>query len=63
MLENHYSGNINIADYWAVGDSRTESITAIASGTTGEAQSAQDIELVIIGLNHDDLADGRLDQR
>lgn len=59
MLDAHYAGEIDIADYWAVGDTRTESITAIAtSGTIGESQSAQDIDLVIIGMNHDDLADG-----
>lgn len=58
MLDEHYAGLINIADYWVVGDTRTESITAIPSGTTDESQSAQDIELVIIGFNHDDKADG-----
>lgn len=58
MLDEHYAGLINIADYWVVGDIRTESITAIASGTTGEAQSAQDIDLVILGMNHDNLSDG-----
>jgi hypothetical protein len=58
MLDEHYAELINIADYWVVGDTRTESITAIASGTTGESQSAQDIELIIIGMNHDDKADG-----
>ena len=55
MLDTHYKGKINISDYWAVGDSRTESISEIPSGTTGESQPAQDIELVIIGMNHDDL--------
>jgi hypothetical protein len=58
MLEAHYNGEINIADYWAVGDTRTESITAIASGTTGETQDTQEVELIIIGINHDNKADG-----
>jgi hypothetical protein len=58
MLDEHYNGLINIADYWVVGDTRTESITAIPSGTTGEAQSAQSVDLVILGMNHDDKADG-----
>ena len=55
MLDAHYKGDIDISDYWAIGDSRTESINEIPSGTTGETQPAQDIELVIIGMNHDDL--------
>jgi hypothetical protein len=58
MLDEHYNGLINIADYWDIGDTRTESITEIPSGTTGETQSAQDIDLLIIGLNHDDLETG-----
>jgi hypothetical protein len=58
MINDHYKGIINVADYWQVGDMRTESITAIASGTTGEAQSAQSISLVIIGMNRDNLSDG-----
>lgn len=63
MLDAHYSGEINIAEYWAVGDVRTVSINAIESLTIDvtnslESQSAQDIELVIIGMNHDDKADG-----
>lgn len=57
MLDAHYAGEIDIADYWAVGDTRTESITEIPSGTTEETQAAQDIELVIIGMNHDDKSD------
>jgi hypothetical protein len=56
MLESHYAGTIDISDYWAIGDVRRVSLSAIASGTTGEAQDAQDIDLVIIGLNHDTLA-------
>jgi hypothetical protein len=55
MLEAHYSGKIDVVDYWKVGDTRTASLAAISSGTTSEAQSAQTIDLVIIGINHDDL--------
>lgn len=58
MLEAHYKGDINIANYWSVGDTRTESISEIPSGTTGEEQSAQSIDLIIIGFNHDDMVTG-----
>lgn len=55
MLEAHYAGEINIADYWKVGDVRKEQLSAIPSGTTEESQSAQEVSLVILGFNHDDL--------
>lgn len=47
-------GGINISDYWHVGDMRTIQLSAITSG--GENHSAQKIVMVIIGINHDDLA-------
>lgn len=56
MLDLHYSGRIDISRYWAVGDTRTESITTISDGTVGESQPTQDIELIIIGFNHDNLS-------
>lgn len=56
MLDAHYKGNINISDYWKIGDSRLESISRIPSGTVREEQPDQVIELVIIGMNHDNLA-------
>ena len=64
MLDAHYKGDIDISDYWAVGDSRTESISEIPSvtGTLNDSyayidkQPAQSIELVIIGINHDKLS-------
>ena len=55
MLDAHYKGKINISDYWAIGDSRIESISEINSSVVSETQLAQDIELAIIGMNHDDL--------
>jgi hypothetical protein len=58
MLDAHYKGLINVADYWAIGDSRTERIAAIPNGTTTDNQPAQNVNLVIIGMNHDDKADG-----
>lgn len=59
MLEAHYKGEINVADYWKVGDIRKEQLKAIPSGTTGESQSAQEVSLVIIGINHDDLKNSK----
>ena len=53
MLDDHYAGKINVNDYWAVGDSRTEKISSISAGTTKESQPEQYVELVIIDFNHD----------
>lgn len=56
MLDAHYNGRINISDYWSIGDTRTETISEIMiSGDSVATQPSQEIELCIIGLNHDDL--------
>jgi hypothetical protein len=55
MLEAHYLGKINISEYWSIGDIRNSYIRYISKGTTGEEQYSQDIQLVIIGFNHDTL--------
>lgn len=61
ILNDHYAGVINIADYWNIGDTRTIHLSSMGSwqaGTDkkGETHSAQDVEIVIIGFNTDDLA-------
>ena len=55
MLEAHYDGDINISDYWAVGDMRTISLSAMEATGVGESHVAQDQKFVIIGIEHDDL--------
>jgi hypothetical protein len=55
MLNAHYNGIIDVSDYWAEGDVKTVSLGAIASGTTDESQERQEIDLLIIGFNHDTL--------
>ncbi len=56
MLEAHYNGKINISDYWHVGDTRIMHLNAM-SKTTGASEShvAQDMTMVIIGIEHDNL--------
>ena len=53
MIEAHYAGDIDIADYWNIGDVRTVSIASFSSGTVTHV--TQNIQLVIIGIKHDDL--------
>ena len=55
MIEAYYAGEINISDYWAIGDTKRIQLNAISSGTTREAQSEQYIDLTIIDIAHDDL--------
>ena len=61
MLDMHYAGIIDIADYWSVGDEREitideitqEEITTSMSTTVFEHQLAQQQIITIIGFNHD----------
>ena len=58
MLQAHYDGKLNIGDYWSVGDVKTDvplsAISAVSPLT--DTHDAQNIDLVIVGIEHDDLA-------
>lgn len=41
-------GEINLADYWAVGDTRTVSLSAMEATGVGESHAAQDVEFVLM---------------
>ena len=56
MIEAHYADKINISDYWAVGDKRSVSLSAMSATGVGESHSAQTVQLVIADFNHDNLA-------
>ena len=59
MLKRHYSGVINIADFWNIGDTRTVSYEAIAATSgVGETHAAMTQEVTIIGFNHDIMTGG-----
>lgn len=55
MIQAHYNDKINIADYWAVGDTRTVSLSAMATTGVGESHRAQTVQFVIGDFEHDDL--------
>lgn len=57
MLEAHYNNEINISDYWAVDDRRSIPITAMSATGVGEPHHADTYEYVILGIEHDDLAE------
>ena len=60
ILNQHYVGAIDLSKIWKVGDVM-ENIplsSIAASSLGGDAQSAQNIDLVILDFNHDDKTDG-----
>lgn len=56
MIQAHYNNKINVSDYWAVGDTRTVSLSAMSATGVGESHRAQTVQLVILDFEHDDLA-------
>ena len=54
-LQLHYAGQIDLTNYWTVGDKRTIHLNAMTADGVSEAHHADDYEFVIIGMNHDDL--------
>ena len=56
MIQAHYNDKINIADYWAVGDTRSVSLSAMSATGVGESHRAQTVQFVIGDFEHDDLA-------
>lgn len=55
MIQAHYNDKISITDYWAVGDTRTVSLSAMAATGVSESHRAQDVQFVIGDFEHDDL--------
>lgn len=53
MIQAHYDNKINIADYWAVGDTRTVHLSAMQVTTTAESHRAQSVQFVIADFEHD----------
>lgn len=55
MIQAHYNDKINISDYWAVGDTRSVSLSAMSATGVGESHRAQTVQFVIGDFEHDDL--------
>lgn len=55
MLAAHYAGEIDVTEYWSVGDKRAIPISAMSATGVSESHHADTYDYVIIGLNHDDL--------
>ncbi len=55
MINRHYAGEIDISDYWSVGDERVINLRSMPASYVNEEHVAQAITLVIIGIEHDTL--------
>ena len=55
MVQAHYNDKINLSDYWAVGDTRSVHLSAMAATGVRESHREQDVQFVIGDFNHDDL--------
>ena len=55
MIQAHYNDKINISDYWAVGDTRSVSLSAMSATGVRESHREQDVQFVIGDFIHDDL--------
>lgn len=49
-LTRHYNGEIDLTDYWSVGDERVVHLSAIEATSDYDAQPAQDITLVLVNV-------------
>ena len=58
MLAAHYAGQIDIHDYWTVGDERTVSLSAMDATGVNESHPAQNVVLVLSNAGGKYLADG-----
>lgn len=48
MLDAHYNGDIDIHDYWHVGDERTVHLSAMTAGAVSETHVEQDVTMVLM---------------
>ena len=55
MIEAHYNDEINLSDYWAVGDTRTVHLSAMEATGVGESHRAQTVQYRISDFEHYDL--------
>ena len=58
MVEAADRGEINLSDYWAVGDTRTVQLSAMSATGVGESHSAQEVDLVLMHAGGYELTDG-----
>lgn len=55
-LEKHYAGEIDLTDYWSVGDERQVSLSAMWATGVGESHVAQTVTMVLMNVGGKTLA-------
>lgn len=58
MLQRHYAGVINLADFWSIGDEKVISYSAMTTTGVSETHAAKSQKVKIIGFNHDTITGG-----
>ena len=53
MLNAHYNGDIDISDYWSIGDSRIISLSEMSNSNYWATVPTQKVTINIIAINHD----------
>lgn len=57
MLDAHYAGQIDINDYWHVGDERVVHLSAMEAGSVFETHVAQDVTMVLMNVGGKELVE------
>lgn len=57
-LQKHYAGEINLHDYWNIGDTKTVRLSAIPATGVEETHVEQDIELQLVNAGGKELTNG-----
>lgn len=52
MVSSHMAGALDLTDYWAVGDERTVSLSAMTATGVGESHVAQNVTMVLVDKNN-----------
>lgn len=58
MLQRHYAGLINLADFWSVGEEKVISYGPMTATGVSESHKAASQKIKIIGFNHDTITGG-----
>ena len=58
MLDVAYANNIDLSQFWSVGDERTVALSSMAATGVGESHAAQNITLVLMNRGGKTLSDG-----
>ena len=58
VLEKHYNGEIDLTEYWSVGDTRRVTLSAMSATGVGESHAEQTVSFVLSNVGGKYLSDG-----